>query len=740
MPTIAQLLGGAGTGKTTRLLDLMAKVIARGLDPTDLGFVSFTRAARSEAAGRAADQFGVDRRTLEQAGWFRTLHSVCYRCLRTERGELVTDTRADREWLQEALQEAVAGPGDSEGGFAETPFAAATAADGALALWHAARNRLEPLLPTWERAAECDDRTPDYETCRQMIERYESAKHVHGRCDFTDLLGQFAGWRFHPDGATRCEPRGNVPGLPVWFFDEQQDTSAILDSVCRRLIEHSQWVYLVGDPFQCQPAGTPVLTTRGYTPIEELNEDADYLIAFNCKDSNLYGMQKRIPFRRATRLIDSGAMYEITLEDGTSHYATENHKWLVRIKRGNFWEKGVHRKNSSRVSRITQTCNLLPGVMTLPKLNREAMEDGRKDKRRGIHRTEEMRKRKTLGVLLQWLKITSVKRLDPGRPIRVYSLDVEKHHTYITQEYITCNSIYGWAGADPKHFLSWPVAEGKREVMPVSYRCPAEILSLGEDILRECSDYWDREIRPAGGDGEISREWLDRSLIGEVDPRESWLLLARTNREASRLVAMLNEQGIPWQPTRGNGGWAAPVRNAALRALWNLEHGAPVNGEEWRQVLKILPAKSDAGRLLVQGTKARFDDHAYRAADLHPWVLPADLAELGATEILQSALASGRWREQVEGAAAYCEAAERWGTEVLDDLKVRVGTIHSVKGSEADNVLLLTATTKQVAKSQESQAGFDEERRVEYVAVTRARQRLILAADRRAKHRMRIPA
>ncbi|MEM1063529.1 MAG: UvrD-helicase domain-containing protein, partial [Planctomycetota bacterium] len=75
---VGKYIGGAGTGKTTTLVNTMSDLCERlVLSPHEIGFVSFTRAARSEAADRVASRFGLDAEDLTRNGWFRTLHSVC---------------------------------------------------------------------------------------------------------------------------------------------------------------------------------------------------------------------------------------------------------------------------------------------------------------------------------------------------------------------------------------------------------------------------------------------------------------------------------------------------------------------------------------------------------------------------------------------------------------------------------------------------------------------------------------
>jgi superfamily I DNA/RNA helicase len=85
-------------------------------------------------------------------------------------------------------------------------------------------------------------------------------------------------------------------------------------------------------------------------------------------------------------------------------------------------------------------------------------------------------------------------------------------------------------------------------------------------------------------------------------------------------------------------------------------------------------------------------------------------------------------------------AAKRFGVEAVSSPKIRIGTVHSVKGQEATKVIVLSSVGRRIRESEEnSQERHDEERRIEYVAVTRAKQKLIVAHDPREKYRMEFP-
>ncbi|AMV20756.1 UvrD-helicase domain-containing protein [Planctomyces sp. SH-PL14] len=596
MPQVARIIGGAGTGKTTYLLERMdAALSTGGYTPFDVGFCSFTRAACLEAARRAGAKFDVDPADLAQHGWFKTLHACCYRLVGIKGNQLLAGNKKDREWLTAALQEEISETGTTPDllyGNGDDVFAARTDADRILSLWSTARSRLVTLEKVWEPARYCDERTPDLARCREIVARYEQAKRIDGRIDFVDLLGRYAGVRWSDArGPRETTALGDIPDVPVWFLDEQQDTSPLLDRVSRRLVSRARWIYLCLDPFQ---------------------------------------------------------------------------------------------------------------------------------------------------------------------------------------------AIYGWNGADARCAMGWPAK--KQQVMPRTWRCPAPVQQLGGRILRSCTDYWDRQIAPAPHRGEITAagwreaEWLERicdeirhptstTASGGRQPpdqhanrvttatasratsrRPTHMLLARSNYHASRIARRLDALHIPWLPTTGQPNrWNAPVRQAAIMGFRIAQDGYMALGP-WRQIVRQIPSEGN----LVRGTKARFEettpsgiaaaeDSGTPGGDEWLSIETSRLTEWGATEALIRRIQSGEWVSLIDGAAAVLRAIDDYGPDAVESPRVLVGTIHSAKGMEADNVYLLTTLSHQVIRGMETTAGADEERRVQYVGVTRARHRLTLLQEGDARYAMDLP-
>jgi superfamily I DNA/RNA helicase len=255
MVKVAILIGGAGTGKTSELLSVMESAkTALGGDPFALGFASLTRAARAEAVSRASAAWGIPEDVLAKEGWFRTAHSVCYRQLGIEKGQVIGDSKDDRLWLAKALGVHISVISDEDTGLMRYSSSRRDEpAAVAMNCWELCRARVEPISATMKRLARAGAIVPPFAQVKQYVERYEAAKRLEGRYDFHDLLARYAGLHFTVDGFSEVDPEGPLPaGVKAWIFDESQDASTLVDRVCRRLANGPEvlWAYLAGDPFQ----------------------------------------------------------------------------------------------------------------------------------------------------------------------------------------------------------------------------------------------------------------------------------------------------------------------------------------------------------------------------------------------------------------------------------------------------------------------------------------------------------
>ena len=99
-------------------------------------------------------------------------------------------------------------------------------------------------------------------------------------------------------------------------------------------------------------------------------------------------------------------------------------------------------------------------------------------------------------------------------------------------------------------------------------------------------------------------------------------------------------------------------------------------------------------------------------------------------------LSEGYWYDVFEGISvkerSYIRAMLRRGEKITQEPRIRISTIHAAKGGEATNVILLTDISSRVFKSYQQNP--DDESRVFYVGLTRAKENLFLIEPQTQKY------
>jgi len=80
------VFGPPGTGKTTFGMRYVEERLKRGVLPHQIGYISFTKQAATEARHRAMSQFELDPDDLP---YFRTIHSLCFQQLQLRPDKLM---------------------------------------------------------------------------------------------------------------------------------------------------------------------------------------------------------------------------------------------------------------------------------------------------------------------------------------------------------------------------------------------------------------------------------------------------------------------------------------------------------------------------------------------------------------------------------------------------------------------------------------------------------------------------
>jgi len=277
-------------------------------------------------------------------------------------------------------------------------------------------------------------------------------------------------------------------------------------------------------------------------------------------------------------------------------------------------------------------------------------------------------------------------------------------------------AIFEWAGADVKQFVNM---EGSTSVLGQSYRVPKSVQKVASRIITDVRLRREKIWAARDETGTVTHDPFFTDI--EIASTGTVLVLARNSYILKDQVEKeLRDRGIVYE-FGGRNSIDPGMVNAA--AAWEDVKKKKITLAEARGMYKWL--KSNTG--VKRGFKKleQFgddDDIEFTMEDLR----------INGGLLMDGSLP---WHEALErippADMAYMRAARRHGEKLRGGKpRVKLSTIHSIKGGEADHVIMMkeiaARTYYEMSKSKLKQ---DEERRVWYVGVTRTKQRLSLIAS-----------
>jgi len=215
-PTI--ILGGPGTGKTTRLIAIVEQEIKDGAIPERIAYVSFTRQAAYGARKR------IDL-TEKQTPWFRTLHSMAFRRLGMSRTEVMDNTHYQK--VCEML-------GMTYTGFVDLESPAhGPEGNKCLGIVEYSRNTLQDLKEAWSKHGS----SIDWFKLKRFYDTLLTYKKDMQLIDYSDMLERFVSSEATLD-------------IDVAIIDEAQDLTPLQWKVASIAFKTAKRVYVGGDDDQ----------------------------------------------------------------------------------------------------------------------------------------------------------------------------------------------------------------------------------------------------------------------------------------------------------------------------------------------------------------------------------------------------------------------------------------------------------------------------------------------------------
>ena len=328
-------------------------------------------------------------------------------------------------------------------------------------------------------------------------------------------------------------------------------------------------------------------------------------------------------------------------------------------------------------------------------------------------------------------------------------------------------SIYQWRHAlGYSGLMRFREATNARHVsLPINYRCRPEILEPAATLIARNRDRVDKNIRanrsPGGTVAVLANDtrWDESTRIVnhimDTGP-DGWAVLARTNRLLDAAELALGSEGIAYRRLGGEGFWDKPASQAYLGLLKSVSESdavALLQALRWAGLFRgpsiEVRAGEDAPALLARlatvapGETPGASERAARIlAGLHrDWREAAErdrvpIVAWGVAQWLSASVDERRaaifnWCAEAVSKAKGSLAARVAKLTLLKKPKATEGvalmTMHSAKGLEFSNVWIIGA---EEGTCPHAESETDEERRLFYVAMTRAENRLVISFAR----------
>jgi DNA helicase-2/ATP-dependent DNA helicase PcrA len=372
----------------------------------------------------------------------------------------------------------------------------------------------------------------------------------------------------------------------------------------------------------------------------------------------------------------------------------------------------------------------------------------------------------------------------------VYDLEVQRLHTYSGNGVLIHNSIYKFRGADMRNILEFEEAfpEVTVVLLEQNYRSSQTILDAANAVIANNLGRKPKELWTEAGPGEAiiryhaddegdESQWVAHQLMHLHDGGHRWgdcAVFYRTNAMSRVVEEYLMRVGIPYKVVGGTRFYDrrevkdalaylraannpadevsvkrvlnVPKRGVGDSSVGRLDAHARAHGLTFLDALREAPAAGVTGRAVkgIEQFLALHDQLAALVPEGPAAVLEAALQRSGYVAELEaehSVEAEGRIENLAElvGAARDFGSVDEFLEQVSlvadtddlsdDDSSVVLMTLHSAKGLEFPCVFMVGLEDgvfphlRSIGEPDE----LEEERRLAYVGITRARERLYLS-------------
>ncbi len=365
----------------------------------------------------------------------------------------------------------------------------------------------------------------------------------------------------------------------------------------------------------------------------------------------------------------------------------------------------------------------------------------------------------------------------------VYDLNIDKVHNYIANNIPVHNCIYSWRGADVENILNFEkdFVDAKIITLEENYRSTQTILTAANNVIKKNIMRREKNLFTKNAEGEKiellisyveqeeARVVADRAkelIDNGADPREI-AVLYRANFQSRVLEEAFLNKNIPYQVLGVRFFERKEVKDVLsfIKASLNREStndlvrvvNVPPRGIGKATILKVITGQESTLGPALKNKVSQFLDLLERIKGVATKETPSQLIKYIIRESgMENTYKNGTSEEQeklenlrelVSVATQYDSLPAGEAIEKLlenaalatdqdelekDNNAVRLMTVHASKGLEFDYVFIVGLEEdlfphQRIGKEEISQSESEEERRLFYVALTRARKKVFLS-------------
>ena len=691
-----------------------------------------------------------------------TLHSQCYQALRG--AEIAETAKHCEDWNDRFPHYAITpitrrneDPIEEEGGTAPSP-----PGNKLLSEVKILRGKMVPR-----------ERWPGH--LRRFDNQWKRWKEEQKLLDFTDLV----------ETALREIPE--APGKPtVIMIDEAQDMDRLEMALAAKWGADAGRLVAAGDPDQCQPPGSMILTSRGRIPIERIDEDTDRLVTWKQSQNALVVQGNGYPLKILKRT-HQGTLLRVTCADRTTR-CTPDHVWIAKLndpgqkrrwalstphdfrmveasakelaQRGRLppesklWLMPEGQTTNDTPSETGHPADLLTQAGLDPSLPLATyytirnLAAGRPSPVRAcnlIPGTMSLPVRADDGASALWRPLEEAAPESYAGP--VYCMRVEPHKTYVADGLITHNCLYQWRGSDPQALTNAiESGEATGQVLDQTYRLPRKVHAAAMDWINRSPNRRTVHYRPTEEEGELRTLKTNYPMPEEVltdarqylYDRKTVMFLTSCAYMTEPLTNWLKTQGVPFHnPLRlRHAPWNPLAKRENAGATWQrlldftqLSENGVWTAAQFRNWAAAVRVKEvfNGGSVKARLEALENDDTGFEGEPCLSWETINALLKPEAVEAALTGDADwlGQRLAKPRRAAAVfpLNVLRSHGPEALrQEPQAILGTINSVKGAEADVVYLFPDLSLPAVSQWNDPEGKGAVYRLFYVGMTRAKE------------------